>query len=225
MAGNTKFRVGSRDFRQALDFWHSGHDSHIRSTRGSVIVESPLNQIRGGSRRYVDQRRFAREPGDARVEVVDVHRRSNRLGCGVHLHLRGNEHVETGETFGILTGIDKRSYCSFGGRSVLKSATIAETIVSCSPGRRCLPRWIMSGIIAPSATFSPIGIPYAATDAPPTTIARRIRMRAPAVSISLKARSTFDGGDVRLMIPPHLFRWARVVEFHRGGPFVKKFVR
>jgi hypothetical protein len=40
MTGNTRLRVGSRDFRQALDLWHSGLNAHIRSTTGGVVVES-----------------------------------------------------------------------------------------------------------------------------------------------------------------------------------------
>jgi hypothetical protein len=42
MLGNTRLRVGSRDFRQSLDFWHSGTNAYIRLTLGSVIVQSPL---------------------------------------------------------------------------------------------------------------------------------------------------------------------------------------
>jgi hypothetical protein len=42
MAGNTRLRVGSRNFRDALDFWHSGSNAYIRSTTGNVIVQSPF---------------------------------------------------------------------------------------------------------------------------------------------------------------------------------------
>jgi hypothetical protein len=42
MAGNTRLRVGSRDFRQALDLWHSGQNAHMRSTTGNLVVESHL---------------------------------------------------------------------------------------------------------------------------------------------------------------------------------------
>ncbi len=40
MVGNTKLRVGSRNFEQALDLWHSGTDAHIRPTAGNVVIES-----------------------------------------------------------------------------------------------------------------------------------------------------------------------------------------
>ena len=40
MAGNTRLRVGSRDFRQSLDLWHSGLNAHLRSTTGNLILES-----------------------------------------------------------------------------------------------------------------------------------------------------------------------------------------
>jgi len=42
MSGNTRLRVGNRDFRQSLDFWHSGLNAHVRSTTGSVVLESRL---------------------------------------------------------------------------------------------------------------------------------------------------------------------------------------
>lgn len=42
MAGNTKLRIGSRNFGQSLDFWHSGANAYMRATNGSVIVKSPF---------------------------------------------------------------------------------------------------------------------------------------------------------------------------------------
>jgi hypothetical protein len=42
MLGNTRLRVESRDFLEALDLWHSGANAYIRSTAGNVIVQSPL---------------------------------------------------------------------------------------------------------------------------------------------------------------------------------------
>lgn len=40
MTGNTRLRVGSRDFRQLLDLSHSGMKAYIRSTTGNVVVDS-----------------------------------------------------------------------------------------------------------------------------------------------------------------------------------------
>ena len=42
MLGNTPLRVGSRNFHEALDFWHSGANAQIGTTRGHIIVEAPL---------------------------------------------------------------------------------------------------------------------------------------------------------------------------------------
>jgi hypothetical protein len=42
MAGDTRLRVGSRNSRQALDLWHSSENAYMRSTIGSIIVESPF---------------------------------------------------------------------------------------------------------------------------------------------------------------------------------------
>jgi hypothetical protein len=42
MAGNTRLRVGSRNFEEALSIWHSGINAYVQSTRGNVVVQSPL---------------------------------------------------------------------------------------------------------------------------------------------------------------------------------------
>lgn len=47
MTGNTRLRVGSRDFGQSLDFWHSGENAHVRATTGNVVVESPIETRAG----------------------------------------------------------------------------------------------------------------------------------------------------------------------------------
>src|SRR4051794_22784756 len=42
MIGNTRLRVGSRDFRESIDLWHGGTNAYIRSTAGSIILQSPF---------------------------------------------------------------------------------------------------------------------------------------------------------------------------------------
>ena len=53
MAGNTRLGIGSRNFEQAVYVWHSGSDGNIESTKGNIIIRSPLettsSTILGGS--------------------------------------------------------------------------------------------------------------------------------------------------------------------------------
>lgn len=63
IAGNKRLRVGSRNFEQSLDFWHSGAKAHVKSTNGSIFVESLL-EARAGAvlGRYLNQRHPAIPP-------------------------------------------------------------------------------------------------------------------------------------------------------------------
>ena len=45
MSGNTRLRIGSRDFRQSLDLWHSGLNAHMRSTNGNIVIESRIETL------------------------------------------------------------------------------------------------------------------------------------------------------------------------------------
>lgn len=92
MAGNSRFRVGSRNFRQLFDFWHSGANAHVRSTKGSIVIESPLEvkspMVFRGDTSITGIEDAAH---DTRDERERLHPRSDRLGCGSHLRMHRDE--------------------------------------------------------------------------------------------------------------------------------------
>ena len=51
--GKHRFRVGSRHFEQSLNFSHTGDDAYVDSTKGNVVIASPLDENFGAVLRGV----------------------------------------------------------------------------------------------------------------------------------------------------------------------------